>query len=359
MALTALVDDLCDGVVIRIFHAVSTPYSQLFVCPFETVMIHKSGPSDRRTHRVAVEVLHIAHSDIDRLLVNLAVKHIEVNHQFIAVERPVEVQFGQCPVTGDRCVLRLICQCRDVAIYEWQYFVYHLAGSRIFELTTVVDREALFEFAVGVEELLFERQVSDQTHLVSHESDVVIRLHKRFRQCLLEHSELIDVTGEVTSQVHIALRTGCNGCGESLNQTAVHKQGGVVIRAVDRQHDMMPFAVGIVDRTDPCERVGAQYNITVLQRDERAVFIVRTSGTEEVRTLGSIVRGTEPEHKGSIIHFGASEEVAYQLDTLLFSQLNREALQFIPCATVQRERSTVCMVFHQFTLTFAHAIVSQ
>ena len=42
-----------------------------------------------------MQVLHIAHGDVDALLVHLAVLHAQVDEQLLLVEGPAEVEFAE------------------------------------------------------------------------------------------------------------------------------------------------------------------------------------------------------------------------------------------------------------------------
>ena len=196
MAFAALVDDayLHFAVEVRVVIALN---KQPLLGPLEAVAVDEGGPGDRRYHRVAVEVLHVTHGDVNGLFVDLVVAVEDIDHQLVVVERPVEVQFLQETVRLDRCIERavghaLVGQVSD----EWNDLVDHLTRSGVDELAFVVTGEALFEYAVRVEELLLEGQVTHQAHLVAGEGDILVGLDKRLGQCLLEDGELVDVALE-------------------------------------------------------------------------------------------------------------------------------------------------------------------
>ena len=67
----------------------------------------------------------------------------------------------------------------------------------------VVGTEYQFNDIVGIEFLFLERQVCNQSHLVSNGRVVAELLDERFRQCLLEDGELINVSFKaVSAEVH-------------------------------------------------------------------------------------------------------------------------------------------------------------
>ena len=103
MSATGLIDDIY---VVReiIGRVVIGGYTQGPLVPLERVTIDERYPAHRRCHRVAVQVLYVTHGHIDRLFIDLAVRHIEVDQQLIAVERPIEVHLRQLTVIPRRSI---------------------------------------------------------------------------------------------------------------------------------------------------------------------------------------------------------------------------------------------------------------
>ena len=66
-----------------------------FGVPDEGVLVDIHLPHDGADGAVAVHVLDIANSEIDVVLVDFAVGHVDVNQQLVIVERPVEINLRQ------------------------------------------------------------------------------------------------------------------------------------------------------------------------------------------------------------------------------------------------------------------------
>ena len=189
----------------------------LSVVPFEGVAVNVGGPHDRRRHRVAVEVFHIAHGDVERLLVDFAVCHLEVDEQFVLVESPVEVELSKQAEAGHRGEDGFVGMGADVS-HVWlilgkqrHLFVHHVAVG-VAELALVVDGEDELEHAVGVLLLLFERQICHQSHLIACGCAIAIILNEGLRQGLLKDCELIDIALEaIAAEEHVSGHAGHPG----------------------------------------------------------------------------------------------------------------------------------------------------
>ena len=160
-----------------------------------------------------MQVFYIADGDVHRLLVDLAVGHIEVDEQFVIIECPIEVQFGQFAVVADRRIVGFVSIGIDIGCYHKRNdFIHHLAVG-VFEDALVIDGEDRFHDAGSVEFELLERQVGYQPHLIAHERCVIELLDEGLRQGLFEDNEFIDVSFEaVATEVHRAAHSTYEVC---------------------------------------------------------------------------------------------------------------------------------------------------
>ena len=182
MSLTGEVTDDNIGVIIGYIVSIGSSLVHRMVLPFQCVLVHKDGPCDRRGHRVTVEVLHIADSDIDRLFVDLAVAHVEVDHQLIVIERPVKIHLGQLTDilyrSGEGAIAQ-IHHIRRIGYTEDQRLdLIHYIALGCLKLPFVVDGEDLLQDAVVVLLHLLEGQISHQTHLVASRRERTIGAHQ-------------------------------------------------------------------------------------------------------------------------------------------------------------------------------------
>ena len=169
MALAAQIDNLHIVAVVGDCHAVDVVEVKIIILPFERVTVNKGCPCHRRSHGVTVQVLHVTYGDVYRLLVNLTVVVEHIDHQFVAVERPVEVELGELAVTVYRRMLNLVRHAFGfrylVLGNQRNHFVDDLSAG--LELPPVVRTEHDFDNTVLVLFRLLERQVCHQSHLVA------------------------------------------------------------------------------------------------------------------------------------------------------------------------------------------------
>ena len=186
--------------------AVDGVHLDVFFLPFERVLIHIGRPSNGRNHGVTVQVLHIADGDIDSTLVNLTIQHIQIDHEFVAVKRPIEIELGQLAHVMHRCRGRFVSigfDRRNRIIQDERYLFVNDRAVRGLEYTLVIDGEDLLVDAIAVLLHLIERQISHQTHLVTYRRDHGDGLQEGLRQRLLKDRELVYITGKIpTSKIH-------------------------------------------------------------------------------------------------------------------------------------------------------------
>ena len=94
VAFAAYVSDLNgNNVVLR--RSVGKHLVNAVGVPDKGVLVDIHLPHDGVYRAVAIQVLDIADGEIDVVLVDFAVEHVDIDHEFVIVERPVEVNLGQ------------------------------------------------------------------------------------------------------------------------------------------------------------------------------------------------------------------------------------------------------------------------
>ena len=159
---TGVVDDMNATCNSHVFSKDSS-CGYLFLRPFDSIAIDEGGPCHRRNHRVTVQILHITYGDIDRLFVDFAILHIEVDEQLVVIERPVEVHLSELTDILYRGRLVHIAHIHHIstvgyAEYEWCTGFFRL--SILLDDTLVVDGEDLLKDTVVVLLCLSEWQIS-------------------------------------------------------------------------------------------------------------------------------------------------------------------------------------------------------
>ena len=366
MALTGIVDD-ADGTLDR--RHIRTVYCvrrNIPFLPFESVTVHERRPCDRRYHRVAVEVLHVAHGDIHLLLVNLAVTHVDVDHQLIVVKRPIELEFAQLSHILDRCTLGIILEGIDIrAVHETfderLYFIDDVAFAGL-EYALVVDGEDLLKDTALVLFHLAERQVGHQTHLIADRRNGTVGAHQRLRQGLLIDDKLVDIAVKaVTAEVHISAHFAKLRSVKGLRHKVIHIDGYVVIGAVDGEHEVVPVVIRHILRYLPRRRIAMQIEVSARYIDKRTLRCggigrLYPSCTEDLTVLRF---GLEPEHERLVLLSGTAHEVAVHDHHLRIRHMERYTLLVLPSSAVEIEGSAVRLIGQRLALAFIHRIVRQ
>ena len=319
---------------------------------------------------VAVEVLHVAHGDEDVVLVDFAVEHIDVDEQLVLVEAPVEVHLGQQAAFTHGGNVLVGC---ELGVEDWEF----RCGDEGLDLLddgavggaeylAVVDREVLFHNAVAVLDLFAEGQPSHQAHLVAVGGDVVVGLNEVLGQRLLEEHQLVDGAAQHfavpgTSEHHIAAQSAQRVGGEGVHQVAVDIDGGVVLRAVDGQHVVVPSAVGKVAAGLLHQVAVVETQVAVLDGYQRAVETVNAliaalapAGREERCVAG---RGAEPEHKGVVLNCGTREDVLVEAHGLCAVEVEGIAGGVGPGKALEGQRGAAGKVGAGVAASFVHRVV--
>ena len=340
-------------------------HTQGALTPLERIAVHKSHPAHGRGHRVAVEILDVTHGEVDGLLVDLAVLHVEVDEQLVLVERPVEMHLRQHPAIACRRVRTLVSHLRNPVFVHRQTVHQtvrderHLLGNdmavAVAALALVVGAEDEFDDAVVVFHTLFERQVTEQTHLIARRGEVVESLDHIFGQGLFEEGHIVNPSDKAaTAKVHRTADTAQQRSGEGLHQLAVHKHRRIVHRAVDRKHHMVPFAVGKAIAYGPLGRIAVQHQPAVLHRQQGAVLVIRPAGREDMSVLSG---GLEPQHDRLVIRARAAEQIAVQFQLFVGLQCNGYTLAVIPACSGAIECGAVGSVGQLAAATFIHPVI--
>ena len=254
MAATADIRDLHGNFRIAVCPLIENLIDSIAI-PQQDVLVDKDLPHRRVDGAIAVEVLHIAHRDIDIVLVDLAVLHVEIDKQFVVIETPVEVHLRQHVTFAYRRVVTRVAhsnQCQRVGGDNQRLHLFHHCSIAEREDALVVDGENLFHNAVETLFLFRERQQGHKTHFVAHWRKVVVGFYKAAGQCLLEEHKVVEMTLEkcrlsvlIATQHHDATQTGEALCSKGIDHLAVNIDGGIVVGAVDGKDEMVPKAVGI------------------------------------------------------------------------------------------------------------------
>ena len=224
----------------------------------------------------------------------------------------------------------------------------------------------LFHNAVAVLHLFAEGQPGHQSHLVAVGGDVVVGLNEVLGQSLFEEHQFVDAAGQHiavpgASEHHIAAQSAqCVG-GEGVHQVAVDVDGGVVLRAVDGQHVVVPSAIGkgAVGLLHQVAIVETQ--VAVLEGYQCAVETVNAliaalapAGREERCVL---LGGAEPEHKGVVLNCGAREDVLVEADGLCAVEVQGIAGGVGPGKTLEGQRGAAGIVGAGVAASFVHRVV--
>ena len=286
-----------------------------------------------------MQVLHVTHGDVDGLLVDLAVQHLEVDEQLLLVEGPAEIELTEQPLVAGGSEVTLVGQfIYHFSIYHFLIYERHdflnLIAVRVPEDALVVDREYLLEHAVGVLLLLLEGQICHQTHLVAYRRSVVELLHHSCGQRLLEDSKLIHITLETfATEIHRAADGRELHGSYGVGQLAIHKHGCRVVRAAECEGEVVPLAVGVLAGR-PLVSTGVQHEFAVLYSQQGTLddaVGVCPRGAEQ-RCVGGF--GLEPEHQCLVVVLGAPEQIGSELYMLVF-ELERYALLQFPGRVAQ------------------------
>ena len=346
------------------FHMVYTPEKD--------ILVHIHLPHGGTHGAVAVEVLDVAHGDVDVVLVDFAILHIEVDEQLVVVEAPVEVHLGQqatlahwCDVLvgGEEGVegVEARRQCQGLNLFH-----HGTVGGT--EYLAVVDGEVLFHDAVAVLHLFAEGQPGHEAHLVAVGGEVIVGFHQTLRQRLLEEHQLVDAAAQHravpgTANQHVATQAAERVGGEGIHQVAVDIDGGIVQRAVHRQHIVVPAAVGEGAGGLLHQVAVTEAQASVLDGYQRAVesvhALVAALAPARREERHGIIRGAEPEHQGVVLNVGTREDVLVEAHGLCAVEVEGEACGSGPGEAVERKCRAAGLVGAAGATTLVHGIVGR
>ena len=178
--------------------------------PLQTAVVYKVTCRLRRSHCVAVLILHITHRNIDIAVVQFGWSLIEFYHQLVASADEAELQVRHFLIRNNRCCIGSVDALLDnIDIVNKQIVAYQYVGrflrcrvKLIAWLALVVQVKLLavsirhcFDSIILLAFLTVEAQISHQACLVTVRTLRRVSADKLLRQSLSKEQQFIHVTG--------------------------------------------------------------------------------------------------------------------------------------------------------------------
>ena len=143
-----------------------------------------------------------------------------------------------------------------------------------------------------------------------------------------------------------------------MHQLVIHIDGYIIIRAVNREYEMMPFIIGIIAVNSPFVFIIVEDERTFVEGEQRAfrIYTIHLASCGEDRSF--LFLRFEPEHKCLVLLARAGKEVTVQTNRLSFLNAQGDTFPILPRTTIGVKGSAVGFVGKRLALAFVHRIVS-
>ena len=344
--------------------------------PHEVVAVDVDRHHHGAFHLVAVQVGNVLHGDVHRGVLDVLVRLVEVDDEFVVLGGETELDVLLHTQVAHRGEVGLVGQGRYVFPDEGVHLV-GVVAALVDVAFHALGGEGQFVGVVHLLLVLAERQVGQQSQFVAFGADVVVVVDDVGRHGGLPETEVVDVSGQFVfhgrhrapvvvagTQVEPVRRDAAERVdGKGRAERVVHVDVAHIARAVHRHGVVVPFVVAVVARDDLLEAVAAVHQILSFEADEELVLRVHFVGASVAvgqQCAASSGVGLEPEHEGVVLPLGAGEEAFFQFHTVAHAvEAERQAVGQGPRGLVQCGRGSLGQVVEVGARSFVHRVVVQ
>ena len=360
-----------------ILHGVVQPVDH----PLQAAVHYVVAGRLRRSHRVAVLILHVAHRDIDVAVVQLRGRLINLDEYLVVLTDERELQVGHVIIGHHRCCLLVSESLQDDIFCIGKHVVAHQSVGRLLGLRVeliawlalVVEIEFLavgvghqFEVVVLLALYAVETQVGLQTGLVAIGALRGIGADELLRQCLCKEHQFVHVARHSVvgiNHLHVAIlahHVVAGSADERIAAADASQRVGLEGRAylfvyiyishvassIDGHGEVVPATVAPVAGHIYGKAVRAVAQSVAFETDVELVvgtivFLhAATVGEQRTATVGV---SPEPEHQRVVLLGSGVQRITGQLHALVgLVQVERQATRDCPVDIYQPGVGTLC-----------------